>query len=78
MDHTINQGAIMLEIFFFGKMARQSDGLGSGKFAALAVEDDDHPALKPHQLLHFEQDRTDDFAQIQAAFQRVGDIEQQI
>ena len=59
-------------------MARQSDGLGGGKTATFAIENGKGAALKSDDLIHLEEDRTDDLAQFKAAFQRVGNVEQQI
>ena len=42
-----------------------------------AVEDGDGAALHAQPVGHFQQHRPDDFAQFQAAFQRVGNVEQQ-
>ena len=76
-NHLLDQIATRLQIITLALTAGKANGLADAGGAVLAVEDRDRAALHSQAVRHFQEYRTDDLAQLEAAFECVGNIEEQ-
>ena len=76
-EHLINHLATSGQITGVADAVRQTDGFADGNLALRRAENGDRAAPQASHVFQLGEHRTDDGAQLQAAFERVGNVQQQ-